>query len=360
MENDDDKNISQAVNDFNSEKIRFNKALEIAKGDQKLAKDILSGKINDICIVKGKFINKKINNYVVFYLIINKRKINVEKSLVLVSNDYNVYNISFNSSWIQFITEIYKFFKEFNIDLSKSSSLNASLGSCFSASNLPIIINAIEDKNISALTMEFNSIFDHMLNFKEIELIVDGEEINEIDYYTNLETIESKFSAAKDEVEKDNGFDNILDEIDTGKSSIIYHKADVKLSPTSGYPVYTFRPGDKIFVLLDSSDAESKNILEKANAIDKEEGKISPIQGVIKNISIDHKITIFSIEINPIFHVKCEIEGSVRLQAPNAPINVSDEEEEKEKTGKLKFILSMVSIFVIIIVIIILFILGVF
>jgi hypothetical protein len=256
-----------------SEKTKLmNLALKYTNGDMERAKLMVSGQYNDVKIIKGKFDVKESNIYGLFLIFINiPNKYIMHIDSFIQSRENVVSKASIFDSWKAFLADITNFGKTED-DIIPSYEFANNIA--YSLEN-PDIYSEIENDNLEHLTKLFTDIINKFYQnaYANCKLSIDN---------TNSLTMELA-DISIEEPQKTTGKD--LDKMDgehSEKIEAIESKAEyvlngrIIISPIKGKHISEIKVGEKIKILLSSSDSINKQIARSLKALS-EDNEILPI-----------------------------------------------------------------------------------
>ncbi|OHD63512.1 MAG: hypothetical protein A2096_04725 [Spirochaetes bacterium GWF1_41_5] len=329
-----DENLKDAVNGFNASAEKYNLAYEIARGDEKRIQSMLGGRDTNIYVLKIKMHDQEKDRYINSIVFINKLAMKVDNLVVIINTSSLLNKIDINGSWDEFLVTIYQQYSMSGRILEDIPVFNRILSEGITINNISYFLTSIENRDITALQNEISNSLLHIGNLRDMKVVLECEIINELDYRIKLKEIDAlNIDGSENKPQKSEEKKNVSE---PEQRRGTYLKGNLKLSPTRGYSIFSFRSGDSIYLDLDHSLEREKEILKKFGAYDAETGKASKIPGTILDIGAgkDNKY-IYLVEIGPELFCRTDIEGNVRIDAPDMPRLLKEEADEKLRKGKM-------------------------
>jgi len=322
-------------------------ALSLTKFDQEQADIIFLSKENNIGILKIRISDEVNKREIASVVILNKRLLKMMKMVTIVSTSaVNPEGLAFSTElpWTEFIGQVYSYYEKKRSDDKQVVFFNNDFASGFNINNITQLVGYAKDNSQSAISSEITNIIQHTLNLSEIHVAADGEAMHEIDYEIYIEDLEkNRKQEVHTKIQSEDAADALLKELaeknEKKGRAVVNLQGTIPISPAGGYPLTVFRPGDRVYVKLFAQGEKELEILRRLNAYNEQTGKVERIDGIISDISIspDNKYSIL-VEITKHGFLRCDLEGTCNLAAPEMPSQLAEEEESREKGKRIKLI----------------------
>jgi hypothetical protein len=310
---------SPVLKDAFSEKTKLmNLALKYTDGDMERAKFMVSGQYNDVKIIKGKFNIKQSNIFGLLILFVNiPNRYIMHLDTFVQSNENTIAKASIFDSWKAFYTDIANFVK---IEQDVIPSYEFAQHVVYSLDNSNIY-SEIESDNLQNLTGIFVDLINKFYQNTYTDCKLNIDNTNSLTMELANISIEEPIKTTDKELEK-------LDGDHSEKIAAIESKADyvlngrIIISPIKGKHISDIKVGEKIKILLTSSESINKQIAKS-----------------LKALSEDNEILPISMRITEKFPMEKKGYYIYGLIAKNVLVRIIEEEDVKIETDTVQKIL---------------------
>jgi hypothetical protein len=257
-------------------------ALKYTNGDITKAKEMASGHVNDIVVVKGKFLDlaSSQSGLVLVFFNIDFEYIACIESMIA------------NNSGIFDRARIFDDWKALYLDLKTFQKGTESIDSTeFNNSIINSVIQNdlfgnVEEGNLESVKKKLNSSISEFYSAKSVQLQIELNKTNSLALDVAGLIIEIPGKKEKEEKEKENKAEETESERRMSRieqEAMYVVKGNSIVSPVRGKFVNDLIAGDNIKIILSDKDMVSQKILNAVNAYDAEK-KPLPVKGRIKEV----------------------------------------------------------------------------
>ncbi len=276
--------MSEQFNSLEEKSRHIEISLKYTNKDMDKAKAMAAGQLQDIIVVKGKFVVHSKNNSGMFYAFFNS----------MFEYIASIDSIIFSTPHYFEKIRIFDEWKTLSADIRSYRQKNEAINSVeFTGYLLDAFINRdifphVQDKRIDQLTKIVNEIIADSFNDKNVQSQVEIEQTSslnmelagiQIDVPGGIEVQGAPETEKNVSASQSSELDQRLEKIESEADYIV--SGQVIVSPIKGKYIHDIEPGDKIKIMLPGFDAVSQKILKALNAYDKDGNKL-PIKGRVK------------------------------------------------------------------------------
>ncbi len=338
---------------------RIEIALKYTRGDLDRAKLMVSGKLEDIVVVKGKFYLPLDDKSGVFLVFVNVENTYVAASKSLVSNGDNLFTkIRIFDDWSALFNSILAYGKDSE---GVSSDLDSVIQHEFLAGN---IFSDVREKNLDYISNFVQDIIRGYFQDSDAKSQIELEETNsvEVDLH-GIEIVDpgdGGAAASPDSKEgarvNESAFEETLREIESEAQAIV--EGHSVLSPVKGKFLEEISPGDKIYVSLSGEDGLTEKIIDAYKARD-HEGNPLPVTGRVVHIvpNEGQGYVLYVLVAKGIYAKMVEEENvKLRTEIPQKAGKTAETQENKQKFSRglwmyLVFVVFIISLIVVLLLI---------
>ena len=316
---------------------RIEAALRFSKGDMDKAKLMASGKLQDVVVIKGKFIDveKNISGIILAFINITDEYISAIRT------------VQFSTTGVFTTTRVFDGWKSLYDNLTAYESAPDVLDSLKLNQDLLdefIKIDVFPDAqsmNLDFLAVSVQDIIKTSLGSEKVKSQIELEKTSSMDIAlagidvmvpssdededAKLEEKASEKKAPQTALEKK------LDEIESKASFVVEGKC--VLSPVKGKYINETVLGEKIFVTLPGKDELSEKIIDAYKARD-HEGKPLPVVGkVVEKVSIEGGGVVLYVLVAKGIYAKIIEEDNVKIQTEITQSKKAAKQTESEEAG---------------------------
>jgi hypothetical protein len=307
---------STVPKDAFSEKTKLlNLALKYTEGDMERAKLMVSGQYNDVKIIKGTFDIKEPNVFgllIIFINIPNRYVTHIDS--FMQANQNVIAKASIFDSWKAFYTDMTNFTKKENNTIPSHEFTKYIVGS-FENSN---IYSELESDNLENLTGILTEIINKFYPNSLANCKVNTDNTNSITMELANIHIDEHIKITDKESEKLDG--NYSEKIAAIESKAEYVlNGRIIISPIKGKHISEIKAGEKIKILLTSSDSINKQVAKS-----------------LKALSEDNEILPISMRITEKFPMEKKGYYIYGLIAKNVLVRIIEEEDVKIETDTIQ------------------------
>lgn len=257
-------------------------ALKYTNGDITKAKEMSSGHVNDIVVVKGKFLDISSSQSGLILLFFNVDFEYIACIESMIANNSGIFDRArIFDDWKALYLDLKKFQKgpesvnagEFNNSIINSVIQNDLFG-------------PVEEGDLEGVKKKMNEAISAFYSAKSVQLQIELGKTSSLALDLAGLTIEVPGKKEKEAKEKENRSEETESEKRINKieqEAIYVVKGDSIVSPVKGKFVNELAPGDNIKVVLSDKDMVSQKILNAVNAYD-ELKKPLPVKGRVKEV----------------------------------------------------------------------------
>ncbi len=336
---------------------RIDIALKYTDGDMDSAKLMVSGKLDDIVVIKGKFFVPEEDKSGLFFAFVNIEKNYIAAMRSLVAQGDNLFTkIRIFDEWSSLFTSMLSYAKDG--EGSSSSQIENSLRSNFLSGNL---FSQTANKNLDHLSNFIQGFIQKYFEDGDARTQIEFEDTNSVEVATRgIEITGHPGGTSRESKSQGDGeseFQKKLKEIESEAQAVV--EGNSVLSPVKGKFVDQVSPGDKIYVSLPGKDGLTEKIVDAYNARD-HEGNALPVPGrIVHKVPNQGQGYVIYVLVAKGIYAKMIEEENVKLRmdwkssSPTSTEKKSPEEEESSKGfGSIFFYLLFV-VFVIVLIVVI-------
>ncbi len=334
--------MSDQFDNINEKAKRIEAALKYTDGDMSSAKLMASGKLQDVTVIKGKFIIPDMDTSGFFLAFINVANEYISAIRTVMSSNSSIFTrLRIFDDW----KSLYKNMQiyETGDDVVESDKLCDDLIDSFIKAD---VFPDVQSLNLDYLSVAVQDILKESFGTEQIKTQVDLEQSNSMDVDLAGISImvpeveqkaEQEFSAPQQAEEKSD-FDRVIDAIEERAKFIV--EGESVLSPVKGVFVNEVKQGEKIYVMLRGNDDVSSKILDAYKARD-DEGNPQPVLGrIVDKVSNEGNGYVLYALVAKGIYAKIFEEENVKIQTEITKAK-RDEPEVKSGNGEGKTVLSV-------------------
>jgi hypothetical protein len=316
-------------------------ALKFTDGDMEKAKLMASGKLQDVVVIKGKFVDpqKNISGILLAFVNIADEYISAIRSVQ--SSTTGVYTvIRIFDDWKLLHNNLMAY--ESGPDAIDSNKLNQDLLESFIKTD---IFPDVQSMNLDYLSVSIQDMIKTSLGSEKIKSQIELDKTSSMD--VALAGIDVMVPSVEEEEEEEKAEDKPpekkapqtalekkLDEIESNASFIVEGKC--VLSPVKGKYINEIASGEKIHVLLPGKDELSEKIIDAYKARD-HEGKPLPVAGkVVEKVYVEGGGVILYVLVAKGIYAKIVEEDNVKIQTEITQSRKTEKKTEKEEVNNNK------------------------
>jgi len=312
-------------------------ALKFTDGDMEKAKLMASGKLHDVVVIKGKFVDPQKNISGIFLAFVNIVNEYISAIKTVESSTTGVFTIiRVFDDWKHLYNSLMAY--ESGPDAVDSSKLNADLLDAFIRTD---IFPDVQSMNLDYLAVSIQDMVKTSLESEKIKCQIELEKTSSMD--VELAGIDVMVPSSEEDEEEEqkyeekppekkgpqSEFEKKLDEIESKASFIVEGKC--VLSPVKGRYINEIADGEKMFVILPGKDELSEKIIDAYKARD-HEGRPLPVAGrVIEKVHIDGGGLILYVLVAKGIYAKIVEEENVKVQTDLTKKKGSERKTESEE-----------------------------
>jgi len=318
--------MTSSYDSMNEQTQKLEVALKYTHGDMDRAKLMVSGKLQDVVVVKGKFISpeQKLSGAFLGFVNVEEEYISAIRSLTS-QGDSLFSKLRVFDEWKSIYKSLLAYGKDSGGNL--SGDLNEAILREFIEGD---VFPDVKDKNLDYLS---NAMHDFIKNYTEdskAKCQIELEETNsmEVDFIgidimnpesDSPEVVSGETGSEKPVDAQQSEFQSIIDEIEAKAQAIV--EGNSVLSPVKGKFVNEISNGEKIYVNLSGKDSVSQKILDAYKARD-HEGKPMPILGrVVEIVPNEGQGVVIYVLVAKGIYAKIIEEENVKLQTESSQVN---------------------------------------
>ncbi len=341
---------------------KYELALYYTKGDKDKAKDMLAGTYRDLYAIKTIF--SATNMHGGFLMFFNIPYSTFIDAYTIISNSFEVSDLESHVPWREFEQNIEILLKKCKIDKEHTMDLKDALSKEFTfqfgSGQLAVDLKEfLDDNNGDALHRIFTNLIQDNLGYQIKSISVDYQNTSSLTM--ELYSASSK-KVTREDIKKareeqlsqlisqvsDNGD---IDEELKGKHVKLILDGKPILAPINGRPISEITVGERIKVILDSSNAKALIVARAFKSYNEKEKTVSPMSIRVVSIKqlIDGGYKVFGIIAKGIYAKIVEEEENLKI----AMLLTPDEEKNeyvKSKKGKNILIYMIIIIAVLVLV----------
>jgi len=310
-------------------------ALKYTNGDMEKAKLMASGKLHDVVVIKGKFVDPQKNISGIFLAFINIVNEYISAIKTVESSTTGVFTIiRVFDDWKHLYNNLTAY--ESGPDAVDSSKLNSDLLDAFIRTD---IFPDVQSMNLDYLAVSIQDMVKTSLESEKIKCQIELEKTSSMDVelagidvmvpLTEEEEEQKSEDRASEKKAPQTDFEKKLDEIESKASFIVEGKC--VLSPVKGKYINDITDGEKMFVILPGKDELSEKIIDAYKARD-HEGRPLPVAGrVIEKVHMDGGGLIIYVLVAKGIYAKIIEEENVKVQTELTKKKSSDKKAEAEE-----------------------------
>jgi len=309
-------------------------ALKYTDGDMEKAKLMASGKLHDVVVIKGKFVDPQKNISGIFLAFVNIVNEYISAIKTVESSTTGVFTIiRVFDDWKFLYNNLMAY--ESGPDAVDSSKLNADLLDGFIRTD---IFPDVQSMNLDYLAVSIQDMVKTSLESDKIKCQIELEKTSSME--VELAGIDVMVPSSEEEEEQkheekvsekkapQSEFDKKLDEIESKASFIVEGKC--VLSPVKGRYINEIADGEKMFVILPGKDELSEKIIDAYKARD-HEGRPLPVAGrVVEKVHIDGGGLVLYVLVAKGIYAKIVEEENVKVQTDLTKKKSSEKKSEAE------------------------------
>ncbi len=312
-------------------------ALKFSNGDLDKAKLMASGKLQDVVVIKGKFMEpeKNISGMVLAFINISGEYISAIRTVQ--SSTTGIFTvIRVFDNWEFLYKNLMAY--EGDPDSLDSSKLNQDL--LYEFIRMDIFSDA-RSMNLDSLAVSMQDIIEDSFGSDKVKSQIELEKTSSMDIA--LAGIDVMMPSLDEEEEAEveekapekkapqTALEKKLDEIESKASFIVEGKC--VLSPVKGKYINETVLGEKFFVILPGKDELSEKILDAYKARD-HEGKPLPVTGkVVEKVNIENGGVVLYVLVAKGIYAKIVEEDNVKIQTEITQSKKSGKKTEPEEAG---------------------------
>lgn len=315
-------------------------SLKFTNGDMDKAKLMASGKLQDIVVIKGKFVDPQKNISGIILAFINVVDEYISAIRTVQSSTTGVFTvIRVFDDWKSLYDNLMAY--ESGPDALDSSTLNQDILDSFI--KIDIFPDA-QSMNLDYLAVSIQDIITASLESEKVKTQIELEKTSSmeialagIDVMVPSKEEEDEAKVAEKAPEKkapQTALEKRLDEIESKASFIVEGKC--VLSPVKGKYINETVSGEKIFVILPGKDELSEKILDAYKSRD-HEGKPLPVAGkVVEKVNIENGGVVLYVLVAKGIYAKIVEEDNVKIQTEITQSRKTEKKTETEEAGSFK------------------------
>jgi hypothetical protein len=315
-------------------------ALKFTDGDMEKAKLMASGKLQDVVVIKGKFVDPQKNISGILLAFVNISDEYISAIRTVQSSTTGVFTvIRVFDDWKLLYNNLMAY--ESGPDALDSAKLNQDLLEAFIRTD---IFPDVQSMNLDYLAVSIQDMIKTSLESEKIKTQIELEKTSSMDIA--LAGIDVMIpSSEEEEAEKSEDktpekkapqteLEKKLDEIESKASFIV--EAKCVLSPVKGKYINEIASGEKIHVVLPGKDELSEKIIDAYKARD-HEGKPLPVAGkVMEKVYIEGGGVILYVIVAKGIYAKIVEEDNVKIQTEITQSKKTEKKTESEEAGNHK------------------------
>jgi len=316
---------------------RIETALKFTNGDMDKAKLMASGKLQDVVVIKGKFIEPEKNISGIILAFINTANEYISAIRTAQSSTSGIFTvIRVFDDWKSLYRNLIAY--ESGPDVLDSSKLNQNLLDEFIKID---IFPDTQSMNLDFLAVSVQDIIQSSLGSEKVKSQIELEKTSSMDIA--LAGIDIMMPSSDEEEEAkveekafekkapQTALEKKLDEIESKASFVVEGKC--VLSPVKGKYINETVLGEKFFVILPGKDELSEKILDAYKARD-HEGKPLPVTGkVVEKVNIENGGVVLYILVAKGIFAKIIEEDNVKIQTEITQSRKTAKQTEPEEKG---------------------------
>jgi hypothetical protein len=268
----------------------INSALKYTDGDVDKARLMVSGQLNDIVALKGRFYIDQKGYYgiiLIFFNILKEYIVNINSYYSKLRSVYDRAKI--NDIWKSFYVDFKNYIKDASDTVEGSFELNKHMYDVLAARN---IFEDVEYKNIDELTKVMREILCKFFDVEKVQCQIDLNDTNSISLELEGVPIELKEESGEADDAIESEYDKKIAAIEAEADFLIPSR--IILSPVKGKYIYDVKRGDTIKVLFTNKNDElSCRVAKTLNSLH-ESGDFLPVKARIKEIIKGALCTVWS------------------------------------------------------------------
>lgn len=323
--------MSQQYEAMGEKSKRIETALKFTNGDMDKAKLMASGKLQDVVVIKGKFVDPQKNVSGIILIFVNIVDEYIAAIRTVQSSTTGVFTvIRIFDDWKLLYNNLMAY--ESGPDALDPSKLNQDLLDSFIKND---IFPDVQSMNLDYIAASIQNIIQASFESEKAKSQIELEKSSSVDIA--LSGIDVMVPAGEEEetrVEKNlprTDLEKRLDEIESKASFIVEGK--IVLSPVKGKYINETVSGEKIFVTLPGRDELSEKIIDAYKARD-HEGKPLPVIGkVVEKIDIESGGVVLYVLVAKGIYAKIVEEDNVKIQTEVTLSKKTEKKTESEEAG---------------------------
>lgn len=323
--------MSQQYEAMGEKSKRIETALKFTNGDMDKAKLMASGKLQDVVVIKGKFVDPEKNISGIILIFVNIVDEYIAAIRTVQSSTTGVFTvIRIFDDWKLLYNNLMAY--ESGPDALDPSKLNQDLLDSFIKND---IFPDVQSMNLDYIAASIQNIIQASFESEKAKSQIELEKSSSVDIA--LSGIDVMVPAGEEEearVEKilpRTDLEKRLDEIESKASFIVEGK--IVLSPVKGKYINETVSGEKIFVTLPGRDELSEKIIDAYKARD-HEGKPLPVIGkVVEKIDIESGGVVLYVLVAKGIYAKIVEEDNVKIQTEVTLSKKTEKKTESEEAG---------------------------
>lgn len=323
--------MSQQYEAMGEKSKRIETALKFTNGDMDKAKLMASGKLQDVVVIKGKFVDPEKNISGIILIFVNIVDEYIAAIRTVQSSTTGVFTvIRIFDDWKLLYNNLMAY--ESGPDALDPSKLNQDLLDSFIKND---IFPDVQSMNLDYIAASIQNIIQASFESEKAKSQIELEKSSSVDIA--LSGIDVMVPAGEEEetrVEKNlprTDLEKRLDEIESKASFIVEGK--IVLSPVKGKYINETVSGEKIFVTLPGRDELSEKIIDAYKARD-HEGKPLPVIGkVVEKIDIESGGVVLYVLVAKGIYAKIVEEDNVKIQTEVTLSKKTEKKTESEEAG---------------------------
>lgn len=313
---------------------RIETALKFTDDDMEKAKLMAAGKLHDVVVIKGKFVDPQKNISGILLAFVNIVNEYISAIKTVVSSTTGVFTvIRVFDDWKLLYNNLMAY--ESGPDAVDSSKMNSDLLDAFIRTD---IFPDVQSMNLDYLAVSIQEMVKTSLESEKIKCQIELEKTSSMD--VALAGIDIMVPSADEEPKYEEKapekkgpqteFEKKLDEIESKASFIVEGKC--VLSPVKGKYINEIADGEKMYVLLPGKDELSEKIIDAYKARD-HEGRPLPVAGrVIEKVHMDGGGLIIYVLVAKGIYAKIIEEENVKVQTELTKRKSGDKKTGTEET----------------------------
>jgi len=308
-------------------------ALKFTGGDMEKAKLMASGKLQDVVVIKGKFVDPQKNISGILLAFVNIIDEYISAIRTVQSSTTGVYTIiRVFDDWKFLYNNLMAY--ESGPDAIDSTKLNQDLLESFIRID---IFPDVQSMNLDYLSVSVQDIIKTSLESDKLKSQIELEKTSSMDMelagidvmVPSTEEEEKAEDKSPEKKAPQTALEKKLDEIESKASFIVEGKC--VLSPVKGKYINEIAQGEKIHVVLPGKDELSEKIIDAYKARD-HEGRPLPVAGkVMEKVFIEGGGVVLYVLVAKGIYAKIVEEDNVKIQTEITQSKKTEKKSEKEE-----------------------------